>query len=132
MTASVLVVDDDDDLRETICDVLSDEGIEFASAANGEEALAYLRSAPLPSMILLDLSMPVMDGVTFREIQRADPALAGIPVVVFSAAASVAEKVRDLGVDMVLKKPLKLDQLLAIVENYCGPRSAAGLVPGRS
>jgi CheY-like chemotaxis protein len=124
MTPCVLVVDDDDDLRETICDVLADEGILFASAANGEEALAYLRSSPSPSMILLDLTMPVMDGITFREIQRADPVLAGIPVVVFSAAASVAEKVRELGVDLVLKKPLKLDQLLAVVARYCGPRSA--------
>ena len=125
MTACVLVVDDDDDLRETICDVLADEGIEFASAANGAEALAYLRAGRLPAMILLDLSMPVMDGVEFREIQRADPTLAQIPVVVFSAAASLAEKVRDLGVETVLKKPLKLDQLLAVVTKHCGPSSAA-------
>ena len=123
MKEVVLVVDDDDDLRETICDVLEDDGFAAASAANGKEALDYLRSSPRPAMILLDLSMPVMDGVTFRELQRSDPAFAEIPVVVFSAAASLAEKCRDLGVE-VLKKPLKLEQLLAVVARYCG-RSVA-------
>lgn len=116
----VLVVDDDRELRETVRDILDGEGYPTATAANGEEALAYLRAAAPPRLILLDLSMPVMDGVTFREEQRKDPAIAAIPVVVFSAAAQVADRVRHLAVDGVLKKPIKLEHLLGVVARYCG------------
>jgi CheY-like chemotaxis protein len=116
----VLVVDDDHDLRETVRDVLELEGRNVATAGNGEEALAYLRSsAPAPRMILLDLSMPVMDGATFRREQRVDPALSAIPVVAFSAAASLADKVRDLDFAAVLKKPLQIQTLLATVRQFC-------------
>jgi CheY-like chemotaxis protein len=117
--ACVLVVDDDRELRETLCDLLEAEGFTTATATNGAEALAYLRSAAAPRLILLDLSMPVMDGVTFREEQRRDPAIAAIPVIVFSAAASVADRVRDLEVHGVLKKPVKLSQLINVVSQYC-------------
>lgn len=120
----VLVVDDDRELRETVRDILEGEGFTTATAADGEEALAYLRAAAAPDLILLDLSMPIMDGVTFREEQRKDPSLATIPVVVFSAAASVADRVRDLEVDGVLKKPIKLDQLIGTVVRFCGPPGA--------
>jgi CheY-like chemotaxis protein len=115
----VLVVDDDHDLRETVRDVLELDGRQVATASNGEEALAYLRAGPAPRMILLDLSMPVMDGATFRLEQRADPVLSSIPVVVFSAAASLADKVRDLDFDGVLKKPLEIETLLATVRRFC-------------
>jgi two-component system chemotaxis response regulator CheY len=123
MTArvSVLVVDDDDDLRETIRDVLHDEGYTTAGAANGAEALGYLGTSPRPSLILLDLSMPVMDGIAFLEVRKADPRLAAISVIVFSAAASVADKVRDFDVDGALAKPIKLAQLLRLIERHCGP-----------
>ena len=119
--ASVLVVDDDDELRETVRALLEYEGFATAGASNGEEALAYLRASPAPALILLDLSMPIMDGITFREEQRADPVIAAIPVVVCSAAASIADKVRDLDVDGVLKKPVKLAQLIGCVARYCEP-----------
>lgn len=120
--ASILVVDDDRELRETVHEVLEFEGFAVATATNGAEALAYLRStAPSPRVILLDLSMPVMDGVTFREEQCKDPALAAIPVIVFSAAGSLIEKVRAMRVDAVLKKPLRLDQLLDAVGKFCQP-----------
>jgi CheY-like chemotaxis protein len=116
----VLVVDDDHDLRETVRDVLELDGLRIATASNGEEALAYLRSdAPAPHMILLDLSMPVMDGATFRHEQRADPVLSSIPVVAFSAAASLADKVRDLEFAAVLKKPLQIQTLIATVRQFC-------------
>ncbi|MDQ3364532.1 MAG: response regulator [Myxococcota bacterium] len=119
---SVLVVDDDRELRETVHEVLEFEGFVVATATNGVEALAYLRAAPRsPHVILLDLSMPVMDGMTFREEQRKDPALAAIPVIVFSAAGTLADKVRAMHVDAVLKKPLRLDQLLDAVGKFCKP-----------
>ena len=115
----VLVVDDDRELRETVHEILEDEGFAVATATNGEEALAYLRSSPTPHVILLDLSMPVMDGITFREEQQKDPSIAAIPVVVFSAASSVAEKVRGLNVSAVLRKPLKIEQLVGAVRQFC-------------
>ena len=118
---AVLVVDDDRDLRETVCELLEQECFATAAAENGQEALAYLRGSPHPSVILLDLSMPVMDGITFREVQRQDPAIAQIPVIVFSAAASVPDKVRHLQVNAVLKKPVKLAQLLEHVAKFCEP-----------
>jgi CheY-like chemotaxis protein len=118
---SVLVVDDDDDLRETIRDVLRDEGYTSAGAANGAEALGYLGTSPMPSLILLDLSMPVMDGIAFLEVRKTDPKLAAVSVIVFSAAASVADKVRDFDVDGALSKPVRLVQLLRLIGRYCDP-----------
>ncbi|MBA3393328.1 MAG: response regulator [Deltaproteobacteria bacterium] len=127
MTASgpqermVLVVDDDRELRETIQSVLEESGFAVVTATNGEEALAYLRRAPHPRVILLDLSMPVMDGITFREEQQKDAALASIPVIVFSASTAVAEKVRHLAVDGVLRKPIRIDHLLGALRPFCSP-----------
>lgn len=122
----VLVVDDDCDIRETVCEILGAEGFPVAVATNGKEALAYLRAvpAPAPSLILLDLSMPVMDGIAFRQAQRQDPQLAAIPVIVCSAEPRLPERVRGLEVDGVLQKPVRLAHLLAAVSRYCA-RSAA-------
>ena len=115
MSVSVLVIDDDEDLRETVCAVLEDAGFATASAGDGEQGLAYLRTYPPPDVILLDLSMPIMDGRAFRETQRADPALSTIPVLVFSAAASLDEKVKGLDVSGVIKKPIAIRELVEIV-----------------
>lgn len=119
--ACVLVVDDDCDVRETVCEILGAEGFPVVAATNGKEALAYLRSMPAlaPSLILLDLSMPVMDGVAFRRAQREDPSLAGIPVIVCSAEPRLPERVRGLEVDGVLQKPVRLAHLLEAVSRYC-------------
>lgn len=117
--ALVLVVDDDLDLRETVRDILEIDGLRVATATNGVEALDYLRTNERPDVILLDLSMPIMDGATFRTEQRNDPALASVPVVAFSAAATLADKVRGLDFAAVLKKPVKLEVLLATVRSLC-------------
>jgi CheY-like chemotaxis protein len=113
---TVLVVEDDLDIAEAILDVLMDEGYEVAHATNGREALDLLRSQPKPSMILLDLMMPEMDGPHFREVQLSDPKLSEIPVVVLSADRMIAEKARELGVLDYLTKPLHPQQLVSIVE----------------
>jgi CheY-like chemotaxis protein len=83
----VLVVEDDAPIREALCAVLRDDGYAVAEAGDGQEALEFLRTHPTPRVILLDLMMPVMDGWTFLREQAADPALAGIPVVVITAGA---------------------------------------------
>jgi two-component system, chemotaxis family, chemotaxis protein CheY len=112
----VLLVEDDLDIAEAILDVLMDEGYEVAHATNGREALDLLQSQPEPSVILLDLMMPEMDGPQFRAVQMSDPRLSKIPVVVLSADRMIAEKAHALGVWGFVVKPLKPEQLVSIIE----------------
>ena len=116
----VLVVDDDDDIRAGLIEFLEDHGHSAVGAANGEEAIALLDpSNVLPCLIILDLMMPVMDGPTFRDEQRARPALANIPVIVVSAYRDIETRARDLGAAHWLSKPLDLPALLRLVEQKC-------------
>ncbi|HEY5089259.1 MAG TPA: response regulator [Polyangia bacterium] len=84
----VLIVDDDRDIRELLGDLLADEGFAVEAAWNGETALARLKDGFHPDVIVLDIMMPVMDGLTFRALQRSHPALADIPVVGLTAFPS--------------------------------------------
>jgi CheY-like chemotaxis protein len=119
----VLVVEDEADLRALIVGLLEGDGYAAIGASNGEEALQLLREgAEPPSLILLDLMMPRMDGWAFRAAQRADPALASIPVVVVTGYGSQLEA-RPLGAVATLPKPFDLDALLQIVDRHCGRRS---------
>jgi CheY-like chemotaxis protein len=120
----VLVVEDDEGLREMMAQLLTLEGFETATVANGKEALAYLHGSSRPEVILLDLMMPVMDGWEFRRHQQADPDLAGVPVIVLSAL----DQARAAGVDAsaFLKKPLDFDRLLELVRQYCQDGSHGG------
>ncbi|WP_394838997.1 response regulator [Pendulispora rubella] len=117
-TASVLVVDDDVDIRETISMILEDEGYAVACASNGREALEYLREHQAPNLILLDLMMPVMDGVEFCNRQRQDPRIAEIPVVIVTASGQAKEQCAALNVKAFIYKPLALDTLLEKVEQW--------------
>jgi CheY-like chemotaxis protein len=112
----ILVVDDDRDIRDAMCDWLVDEGYASAAVANGQEALSYLRTHDRPCLILLDLMMPVMDGWEFRRLQLADPQLASIPVVAITAGGTVAEAVP---VPQLLPKPIRLELLLEVLREYC-------------
>ena len=76
---AVLVVEDDAAARQALVLLLGTEGYAVSAAANGQEALAFLRTRPPPDLILLDLMMPVMDGYEFRRVQRQDAALARSP-----------------------------------------------------
>jgi CheY-like chemotaxis protein len=120
----VLVVDDDDGIREALAMALSDEGRRVSCACNGEEALARLRSGdPLPCLILLDLMMPVMNGQDFRAAQLKDENLSGIPVVLMTAG-NVPPEIASL---RTLRKPLHLDTLYRLLE---GCASSHDAVPG--
>jgi CheY-like chemotaxis protein len=113
----VLVVDDDPDIRESLREVLEDEGYEVACVGNGREALDHLRAAnPRPCVILLDLMMPVMDGWQFRREQKLDADIADIPLVVITATGK-----RPVLIDAaeLVMKPLDLTQLFAAIERYC-------------
>ena len=113
----VLVVDDETDLRTTICEILQDEGWDVIGAADGAEALTWLRAGFRPRLILLDLVMPVMDGWRFRENQAADPRLADIPVILLSSEYHARREPIDVA--MLLRKPVALDELTATVERFC-------------
>lgn len=121
---AILVVDDDADTRAMLTELLTGEGYEVASAPDGAVALALLQAAPARfSLILLDLMMPLVDGYAFRQHQRADPTLAGIPVVTLSASGIVRQRglPEGIGRDNFLAKPPDIGVLLAIVTFHCGP-----------
>jgi CheY-like chemotaxis protein len=112
----VLVVDDDRDIRETLREVLTDAGYEVVAAENGRAALEQLRAGCRPALILLDLMMPVMDGLAFRAEQLADAALETIPVVLITAGGRpVAD---GLTPTTVLHKPLRMRTVLAAVHQH--------------
>ncbi len=125
----VLVVDDDREIREVFQEILEYEGFAVTTARNGAEALDRLRSAPSPAVILLDLSMPIMDGATFRVEQRKDASLASIPVVAISAAGSLAEKVGPLALAGHLRKPVHYEALVSTVRRFCVEAAAGGGPP---
>jgi CheY-like chemotaxis protein len=113
----VLIVEDDADLRDMMAQLLRLEGLNAVTAANGREALDYLRGHPPPNVILLDLMMPVMDGWQFRREQQRDAQLAGVPVIVLSALDQT--RATDVPMNAFLKKPLDFDRLLELVRRYC-------------
>jgi CheY-like chemotaxis protein len=117
----VMVVDDDRDIREIVADVLGDAGYSVITAINGADAIELLAKVT-PSLILLDLNMPVMDGFEFRRAQRGNPALAKIPTVIMSAVHRMKEKVEELAVDDTLEKPVVLKDLLGVVARFCRTR----------
>ena len=113
--ASILLVEDDFDLRDALIPILEYEGHRVVGAANGREALDRLRAGAKPSLILLDLMMPGMSGTEFRAEQLRDPALASIPVVVVSADPTARRKAEVMGAVGCIEKPLDIDAFLAQV-----------------
>lgn len=117
--SNILVVEDDQDVRESTAMILEAAGYRVVVAAHGEEALHRLRSSRPCCLILLDLYMPVMNGWAFRAEQLRDATLASIPVVVVSADGAVAQRAADLGAAGYVGKPIDFDRLLAVVAAHC-------------
>jgi CheY-like chemotaxis protein len=112
----ILVVEDDAEIRRSLAEILGEVGYEVDVAANGKEALAVLETW-LPSVILLDLMMPVMDGWTLRaELDKRDAALRDIPVIVVTADANAREKAAEVRADAWLRKPVRLERLLELID----------------
>ena len=119
MSPRILIVDDDAATRAAVALLLRLTGYETAEAADGQEALSYLRANPAPALILLDLMMPVMDGWQFLAERHSEPALTAIPVVIFTAAGGLeSPALRALGAEDILHKPADPDELLAAVRHY--------------
>ena len=110
----VLIVDDDPDLLDVTSFVIEGEGMVVKTAKNGEEALALLRAGRLPTLVLLDLMMPVMSGWEFLDEVAKDPLFKAIPIVVLTAG----DHTQIPGATDVLIKPMDLTVLLRVVERY--------------
>jgi signal transduction histidine kinase len=109
----ILVVEDDYGIRDVLCTILEEHGYAVASACNGDEALRTLRGGRAPDLIVLDLRMPVMDGWQFRAAQKADPALAAVPVLALSADGSAKAEAIDAAA--YIRKPLSTEALLGAI-----------------
>lgn len=124
---TIVVVDDDESIRFAISDSLEDMGYQVVVATDGQDALDKLRAAPeLPCLVLLDLMMPGMDGWAFRAVQKSDPHLANIPVVVLTADAHVRQKAAELQADGHVAKPVKLKDLQRTAERFCNKATGPG------
>jgi signal transduction histidine kinase len=109
----VLLVEDDTDLREAVCDALTDVGYDVVTAVDGSDGLRRLRESR-PDVVVLDLMMPKLDGWQFRIAQRSDPMLAMVPVVAISASGSATAAAIDA--DAFLRKPLDAERLRGAIE----------------
>jgi CheY-like chemotaxis protein len=125
----ILVVEDDPDILEAICEILLEEGYRVARARDGLSALDRVR-AERPALVLLDLMMPVMDGPAFARALRSRGTDGDVPLVVITAD-NKPERAVEAGADAVLPKPFAADALLAAVRAWIGDGSSGpGETPG--
>ena len=128
MNAQVLVVEDDPDIRDAMVDLLQSElpWIDVSSASDGMEALELLEEGAEPSLALLDVMMPVMNGLEFLDALRERMLAPDMLVVLISARVQVARHVRYPGITGLLPKPFQAADLLTIVREHCpDPRPGA-------
>jgi CheY-like chemotaxis protein len=119
MHRSILVVEDDPDLRGALAALLEDAGYDVVEAEHGLEALERLRSGTAFCLIVLDLFMPRMNGWAFRAEQVKDPRLAGIPVLMISADSHAAQRALSPGVVAAMTKPVEFARVLQVVAQHC-------------
>jgi CheY-like chemotaxis protein len=118
-TRTILVVEDDSDVRGALAALLDTAGYTVVEAEHGRDALGQLRGGSRFDLILLDLFMPEMNGWAFLAEQVTDPKLASVPVVVISADPDAARRVKTPAVVASLVKPVEFDRLLDIVRRHC-------------
>jgi signal transduction histidine kinase len=121
----LLLVEDDGELRSSLAELLRSDGYDVVGAANGSEALEYLKRAPAPDLILLDLMMPVKDGWQFRIEQKRDPNISAIPVLAISADDT--PKAVAIDAEMYLKKPFQYTALLDAIRRVIDTKRLAHL-----
>lgn len=122
--ARVLVVEDNEELREGLCDVLQAVGHDVVPAEHGRRALEVLRVDAAFDLVLLDLLMPVMTGEEFLRARALEPRVRAVPVIVLSAWA---DRLADEDVIAAFRKPVDLEALLQVIAR-CGARRRAGAV----
>jgi CheY-like chemotaxis protein len=115
----ILIIEDDADIARNLKAVLEGDGFAAETAKDGLVALELLRaSQELPSLLLLDLMMPGMDGFQFRELQEQDPRLALIPVVIMTADGHVEAKKQKVGAKAFIRKPVDICTVVETVSKY--------------
>ncbi len=121
--ASLLITEDDDDIRTDLAELLDTRGYQTSTARNGLEALDLLHSGARPDLILLDLMMPVMDGWQLRRVLLEEPELAKIPVLLVSSSRDLAKECAELGVAGHITKPFGVEALVAEIERCLAARA---------
>lgn len=114
---TILIVEDDEGIRDALKLILEFGGYEVETAENGKVGIERLSTIAKPCVILLDLMMPVMDGWAFADIMKKNMSFATIPIVVVTA---FADKAKSVGAARIVKKPVDMDTLLGFVREYCG------------
>jgi CheY-like chemotaxis protein len=120
---AVLVVEDDDELRAFLRAALEDDGFTVLAAPHGAAALALLRRHPRPDVVLLDLRLPVLDGAAFARAFRRLPE-SDAPLVVLTAADDAGRRAAEVGAAALLRKPVDLDALLAVIRTHAAGKAA--------
>ena len=122
---TILVAEDDIGLRDIVAEILESSGYDVVAADDGEQALAYLTAAPqAPAAVLLDLMMPVASGWDCIDVLKSNARLSWIPIVIMSEL-----DVAPIGADLFLKKPFRVDELLATIDHFARPRPDRGRDP---
>ena len=113
----VAIIEDDSEFRNMLRELLEEERYRVVAMANGAEALEILRGDTMPDVILLDVSMPIMDGFDFLRHRNADPRLSTVPVVLVTNAKPHERP--TAGVSDVVRKPIDIDEILFAIKRYC-------------
>ena len=115
----VLVIEDDQVIRDTMSVLLESEGYIVECAANGDEGIEVLRrTEPLPDLILLDMAMPVKYGFQFRKEQERDVKLALVPVLLMTAERNIEARAAEVGAKGFIKKPFSIDHVVMMVGRF--------------
>jgi CheY-like chemotaxis protein len=115
----ILIVDDEADTLEAMRLMLEGEGYWVVSAGDGRQALNLLLNGLRPCVIVMDLSMPVMNGVEFRNAQLQHPSIADIPFIAYSATVDVRTRAAQLRASGYLEKPTEFQHVLSIIRQHC-------------
>jgi two-component system, chemotaxis family, chemotaxis protein CheY len=115
----VLVIEDNTEIREVLEEMIRADGTMVESASDGAQGWARVGRAPSPCLILLDLKMPVMDGIEFLKLRNADSEIARIPVIMLTGSVELEGRDRELNFQGFVKKPFDPDALSRLVRQYC-------------
>ena len=116
---TILIVEDDEDLRDSLAELFEERGYAVVAAQNGQDALNRLVAGLVPCLILLDLMLPIVSGWEFRNQQLADPRFAQIPIIILSGIHNLRSEAQRLQAVAFVPKPLDFDRLFKAIDQYC-------------